>query len=238
MFCPSCGKSISDESKFCLHCGTRIPENSGDHPTAKISPLVAQANTGCPLCGQMDSVQKVEAVVSEGTAGQSITRLANHFILPAMPKGDAQKWVLWRIIRYKRSLLYYCHRDHVAYIPGQETVIEPAEVQSYYINNIEGKYCLIGIKLESRWMTGDWYFAAYVPNKNKAIVEVTKVKINDFWQLRKDMTNVKDVKAHAELVQQLEREGWLLVERGFEPPLTDGTVRNWNDQFGWLFIKV
>jgi|GEM_PF-6527054 len=35
MYCSSCGKSIPDESKFCLHCGASI---NADKPTSLVTP--------------------------------------------------------------------------------------------------------------------------------------------------------------------------------------------------------
>lgn len=40
MFCPSCGRSIPDGSKFCLYCGARIPE-SNDQLTMRETPPVS-----------------------------------------------------------------------------------------------------------------------------------------------------------------------------------------------------
>jgi len=37
MYCPECGKSIPDESKFCLHCGKPIGANQAEHPKPKFS---------------------------------------------------------------------------------------------------------------------------------------------------------------------------------------------------------
>jgi hypothetical protein len=36
MYCPSCGKQISDNSRFCSHCGTSIAENKENEIPAKL----------------------------------------------------------------------------------------------------------------------------------------------------------------------------------------------------------
>jgi hypothetical protein len=63
LFCPSCGKPIPDESKFCLHCGTRVQENSAGLATRNTPPIAleiqllrlagaTEINKGKPLIGR------------------------------------------------------------------------------------------------------------------------------------------------------------------------------------------
>jgi len=40
MFCPTCGKSIPEESKFCLHCGAPVLDHT-DGPNLRATPPVA-----------------------------------------------------------------------------------------------------------------------------------------------------------------------------------------------------
>jgi hypothetical protein len=230
MFCPACGKTIPDDSKFCLHCGTPMPIFSSTQEDLKQYSQKTH-DTDCPSCGQKDLVQKVESVVNEGVvkgsvAGysvKSISELARYFFLPEMPAGntinskmmlvDNKQRVLWRIMRYKRSLLYYCHRDFIVFIPGQDIIINPSETQSYYVDNIEGKYCVIQSIVESCLLTADRYFVARVPAKNKQIVDIVKVKSDEFYPIRIK----EDDKSHSALVNQLKHDGWVVIEKELKP---------------------
>jgi DNA-directed RNA polymerase subunit RPC12/RpoP len=242
MFCPSCGKSIPDESSFCLHCGTRVPQQS----TAQLGSITAthsqQSGIRCPRCGQMDFVQKVESVADGGTAtfqsssgsGQSTTDLARHFALPDMPKDhslfnnkgilpDLRERVEWRIKRYRRSFLYYCHRDHIVFISGQDMIIEPSEVQSYLQDNIENRYCVIQTHLKMGLLKGEGYFVARGPTKKGVTSDIAEVKCEALYP----RYIKKDSKSHAQIVRHLQENGWQLVETEFKPA-------PW---FEWLFFK-
>lgn len=234
MFCPSCGKPIPDESKFCLHCGTPIPEKSTSNLISQTRPSTTQV-IYCPRCRRVDAVQKVESILDEGTAnvqasgtsGLSTTKLAQYFTLPDMPKDHTtinKDRVVWRIKRYKRSMLYYCHRDHVVFVPGEDMIIEPSGVQSYLADNIIKKYCVIQSIIKSGWVTAEHYFVARVPIMDKLVADTASVKSNEF-SLRFVTENMK---AHAELVQQLQNQGWQLIEEEFKPA-------PW---FEWLFSRI
>ena len=126
--------------------------------------------------------KKFESVADGGTSkfhspsgsGQSTTELARYFTLPDMPKDrslfnnkmilpDLKERVEWRIKRHRRSLLYYCHRDHIVFNPGQDMIFEPSEVQSYLQDNIEKRYCVIQSYLKMGLLTGERYFVARAP---------------------------------------------------------------------------
>lgn len=46
MFCPECGKQIADNSKFCLHCGSRVAGTAGPSLVASATQLPPTTDTG------------------------------------------------------------------------------------------------------------------------------------------------------------------------------------------------
>ena len=68
MYCPSCGKNITNESTFCMYCG----KPTGLTPSVVMSAsqrIIASPHVPvCPICGQMDKANRVSAIVSAGTS--------------------------------------------------------------------------------------------------------------------------------------------------------------------------
>ncbi len=65
MICQSCGKEIPSESRFCLHCGFRVPDET-PKPVVNTSPLFTLEVTDFKACGP--------AIVESGYLNERLRR--------------------------------------------------------------------------------------------------------------------------------------------------------------------
>jgi hypothetical protein len=207
----------------------------------------------CPRCKQVDSTQKVSAIVAEGITTaqyQSIvpikwgsetnyfpvqrelvtsTILAQKLMLPSKPEEDDRKLLLWRIVHHKWEQLYYCRRCDGVFIQGQPRFV-PVDQLHNYLQEEKENYCLIQqVRVGSPLNLQVKFRLSANAIKDDRVYSIRQKD----WQegfisshIHPSNNCAKCKQAFDELIRQMESDGWQVIEKGEQV---------W---YLWLFVKV